>query len=161
MSLTAAKVEKYTPCLLALAAPASYFYAWHGMSHGPSADSLNKVAEVIVGLSGIIVGFLATATALLYALPDRNAVQFLKETHAIDMLRGYMLTDVFIGLATAVTAIVLVLIGPNTKLFVMRVVVGWWLYLPMLSILGFGRSMFVLSSFLRVVDRSAPNESEK
>jgi hypothetical protein len=144
------KFERYFPFILALIAPVAYFGIWRFFSHAPSRDGIGKLTAGILSLSGILVGFLATAEALLYALPDRRAIKFLREAGALSDLINYLFTDIMLWLITAITALVLVFIGGELRLGPLRNITGLWLILPMAGVFGLVRSMYIFAKFLRL-----------
>lgn len=142
--------ERYFPLILALIAPAVYFGVWKLFSHSPSTDGIGKLTEGILSLAGILVGFLATAQALLYALPDRRAIKFLREAGALSDLVTYLFTDIIVWLVTAISALVLLFVGGELREGALRIVTGLWLVLPMWGIVGLVRSMYIFAKFLRL-----------
>jgi hypothetical protein len=143
-------LERYFPVVLALIAPVAYFGIWRLVSHAPSLQGIGKLTGGILSLAGILVGFLATAQALLYALPDRRAIKFLREAGALSDLVTYLFTDIIVWLVTAITALVLLFIGGELLGSALRILTGMWLLLPMWGIVGLVRSMYIFAKFLRL-----------
>lgn len=153
------KRERWFPPVLAILAPGIYFGGWALFNHAPSSLSLSNLTKGILDLADILVGFLATSKALLYAIPDRRAIKFLREAGALSDLADYLFVDVMVWLFTAISALVLVFLDPDIMLPIQRIVVGVWLFLPMWGVLGFIRSMYIFAKFLKLSSKS-PDASE-
>lgn len=143
-------VEKYGPFLLALLAPAAYFFFWRQTNHAPSGSGLSALTEGVLNISGILIGFLATAKALLFAVPDRRAIRFIKQSGAFAGLTDYLFLDIIVWLVTAISALVLVFAGEEMVLGARRVLMGFWVYLPAAGLFAFWRSMYLFAKFLRL-----------
>jgi len=149
-----AKREFLWPYAAGLVAPIAYFFLWSQLSHAPSEESLSNAVEGTLSVAGILVGFLATAKALLFAVPDRRAIQFLKDSGGFEGLVRLLFTDIVLWLMTAVSALILFFAGTDMLLGVKRPLIGFWLYLPMAGLFAFLRSMMSFSSVLRSASRS-------
>lgn len=149
--------EKHGPYLLALVAPAVYFVAVWKFSFAPTGESLEKLFGGTLDLASILVGFLSTSKALLFAVPDRRAIRFLKEAGAFAGLVGYLFGDIVVWLVTALSALALVFLQDQFSLPSLRVFAGLWIYLPAAGALAFTRSMFLFSTFLK---RSATEDGK-
>ena len=152
-------VERYFPLVLSFVAPLAFFGFWFGLSQPPSEAGLSRLTEGILNLAGILVGFLATAKALLYALPDRRAIKFLRDAGALSDLVDYLFVDIMVWLITAITALIFVFVGPELRVAVQRAAIGIWLFLPMWGVLGFARSMYIFTKFLKLSATSGDSNS--
>lgn len=141
--------ERFGPFIVAAAAPAAYFGLAERFEFSPSAENLEKLVEGVLNLAGILVGFLATSKALLFAVPDRKSIRLLKEMGAFSLLVGYLFSDILIWLAVAISALTLIFVQGAMELETLRQIVGYWLYLPGVGVMGFCRSMYLFFRFLR------------
>jgi len=143
--------ERYLPIVVAsLGAPAIYFSLWKAFGHRPSVEGLGNLTNGTLNLAGILVGFLATSLALLYALPDRRSIKFLRQAGALADLVTYLFGDIIVWLMTAISALVIICIYKDLTESFFRVLMGFWIILPGCGVAGFMRSMSIFAKFLKL-----------
>lgn len=149
--------ERWMPFVLAVAAPLIFFILRRFSSFSPSEATLQTVTESVLNLSGILVGFLATAKALLFALPDRRAVQIFKESHGFEGLVTLLFSDIAVWLLSAITSLILMFVmdWKTVSLSDKQNAVGLWLYFPAAGLLSMWRSMRIFSKVLKTASRTA------
>jgi hypothetical protein len=144
------RLERHFPLLLALIAPAVYFGLWKLHIYIPTCLGIAKLTDGVLDFAGNLVGFLATAQALLYALPDRRAIKFLREAGALGDLVTYLFTDIIVWLLTAVGALGLQFVSAGVQDNTQRITAGIWLLFPVWGVLGLVRSMYIFAKFLKL-----------
>jgi hypothetical protein len=141
--------ENAFPWVAATAAPVIYFGAWKLLSLVPSQAGIDKLVSGVLSLSGILVGFLATTNALMFAVPDRRALKLLKQLGAFSGIARHLFFDIQIWFIAAISSLVLIFTMDRlASLHNLRVIIGYWLYLPAVGLVGLWQAMSLFRKFL-------------
>lgn len=144
-------LEQLFPWIGALVAPLLYFCFWGFLGIAPKADGIAKLTSGVLSLSGILVGFLATTNALMFALPDRPTLKRAKQLKAFSGLVDYLFFDLSVWFAAATTSLILVFSEDRINLHPLRLAIGLWIYIPALGLFGTWRTMSIYKYFLDIL----------
>lgn len=124
--------ERIYPFAIALLAGAAWYYS-------NLKFPINETKEVLasaISLGAILTGFIATAKAILAALPSDSVMRHLRSSGYIDDLIDYLASSLYGCLAFSVYCLVGFFVSPLSNLYVII-----WMML----------GAFALSAFFRVV----------
>ena len=79
-------IEQWTPCVLAVLSTLILIGLQPDISEG-DGDDITAVANALIAVSGIILGFLITTVSILYILPSSRFLSFMIENK---LLKGLM-----------------------------------------------------------------------
>lgn len=109
-------------------------------------ETLKELFPVVISISAIAVGFLATAKSILLSLEDRPVIRHLKELGGYNDLIQYLLTAVNWSLIASVVSAVFLLLLPKRE--------TWW-YVDSFAIWAFVTVTAVLTCYrvIRIFSR--------
>lgn len=149
-----ALTERLYPYILAILAPLVVCLLWF-FELSPQSVQLAQIFDKVTGLGGIIVGFLATALAILFTLPDGPAVRFLRRNKGLSQMVAYLEAAIGWWLLVTLISILMLLFLPDIR---RNGWLGWagllWSYIVGVSILLFYRAARLIGSLLRSLAQS-------
>lgn len=144
-----ATIERWLPFVVGLAGSVVvYLYL-------PATQTLNsprweRLFSDAATLGGIIVGFVATAKAILFVLPDRPAIQFLRDSGHLRRLVRFLFADIRIWLFVCVTGVALSVAGVKLPPPWARVNLMIWAWALLSAVVCFIRSIRLVSQLLEL-----------
>lgn len=123
-------------------------------------ESVASLLEGVAQLGGVLVGFTSTAQGLIFALPDRQSIKFVKAAGGIARLARYLFDDIVVWLAATVLAISLRVALPEQISPALGILLIVWSYLPVTGVLTTWRSANYTSKLLRLASQPQPNDAD-
>lgn len=143
--------EKWGPSLMGLVFGSAHFWLWRS-AFPASGDVISSVTNV----SGIAVGFLATAQGLLISLSETQVVRDLKQLGVHSLLMKYFTTAIHSSLLLCLLSLVLSLDPPSPEkpspFFGQHWMFSLWIGLTVFTLAANYR---VISLFSRVLHRAS------
>ena len=139
--------EQHYPYFASTAVAYLYVGLLHFVGPGVEAGVLDAVSEV-VGITGTLVGFLATIAALFFALPDRHFVLRAAECGSIRGLVGYIRTAISYGVAAFLLGLGLIVFTKASEPAAMSFMLAAWVWVVSTAFACFYRAASLSSSLL-------------
>jgi hypothetical protein len=139
--------EKRYPAVVAAAVAAAYFYADRRYQlAAPQRDLMG----VVVSVSAIAVGFLATAKAILFTIQDRTVIKYFKDSDRYTTLVDYLMGAIYWSFFSAGLS-TLALFFDLTKLnwWECRFGMTIWVFLVVVATLSYFRVLRIFGLILR------------
>jgi hypothetical protein len=111
-------------------------------------DTLKELFPVVISISAIAVGFLATAKSILLSLDERPVVRHLKQLGGYDVLVWYLLTAVNWSLIASLVSALFLLFMNNRDTWLYRDAFAVWAAITTIAILTCYR---VIRLFARIL----------
>lgn len=140
-------VERWWPYVGAVASAALYQFADNRF--GPElAVEVRGLTGDIVSVLGVLIGFLATMTALFFALPDRPFINRVSERGGLTQLVGYIKAAIGWAALTLVLGLALKAVDTSVSASDLKWATLIWVGLVALSFATFMRSALLVGNLL-------------
>jgi hypothetical protein len=139
--------EKRYPVVAAALVAAIYYYADPRLQLPPPPRDL---MAVVVSVSAIAIGFLATAKAILFTIQDRTVIKYFKDSARYTILVDYLMWAIYWSFLSAGLS-TLALFFDLTKLnwWAIRVGMTVWVFLAAIATLSYFRVLRIFGLILR------------
>jgi hypothetical protein len=148
------RTERYQPYVVGTVGGA--LAAWWHMRYGVGADAIKDLLVASISICAIVVGFLATAQAIVLSLHRSRVIRQIKETmydgtHTYyDLMLRYLMAPIWASFIAATLSCVGLFVGLPTLCGWMRLGLGVWaLSMATTAALSF-RAVHILQQTLRL-----------
>lgn len=149
--MTKREWERRYPYIGGLAGPGVAVLVVSGGGYNATSEQLSAALVGAGTLGGVMVGFLATALAILFALPDRSAVQYLAKMGGLQNIIAYLSEAIYGWLAVTLASLVAGFVLPVLDSVSAYAALLIWSYLGLMALLAFYRAVTLVGDTLRLV----------
>lgn len=143
------QLERWYPLMVGLIVAITYFCFFRNY---PLPVSLKDLLSAVTNLSGIAVGFLATAQSILFSLPKKYVIQQLKITGMYNRLINYFMSAIQWSFGLAVISAIGLLIDFTKSQSWHPIALSLWLFFLVTTSLSYYRVIEVFTALLRAPD---------
>jgi hypothetical protein len=139
--------EKRYPVVIAAASAAVYYYADLRFQLPPPSRDL---MGVVVSVSAIAVGFLATAKSILFTIQDRTVIKYFKDSARYTTLVDYLMWAIHWSFLSAGLSTLALFFDLNKlNWWVVRVGMTAWVFLVIVATFSYFRVLRIFGLILR------------
>lgn len=137
--------EKWLPFILFFATSGVVFHYFAKITF---VTRLRPLAEPIINLSAISIGFLATVKTVMISIEDRYIVKQMKKAGVYRRLMNHLIRSIWLCMGLALASVATILVDPNDKSTIDRFTVSVWIGLAVASAFS---CCAVVQSFCKIV----------
>lgn len=140
------RIERWYPVLLGLLIASCYY--WFLQSH-PLPNSLKELFGAATTLSGIAIGFLATAESILFSINHTYVVRQLKSTNTYKKLINYFMDAIQWSFVLAIFSFIGLFINFTNQQYWHSLAFSLWVFFLVTAGLSAYRVIDIFASVLR------------
>jgi hypothetical protein len=139
--------EKRYPAIISVAAAAGYYYLYHRLALAPPPRDL---MAVVVSVSAISIGFVATAKSILLTIQERTVIKYFKDSDRYRTLVDYFMSAIYWSfLAAGLSTIALMFDLSKANWWACRIASTLWIFFVVGATCSYIRVLTIFGYILR------------